>query len=306
MMPDDETVSLSAARERAPPLFANDSASLIDVGHGILCLEIHRKMNTLDAGVFDAFEAALTIVPRGFKGLIIGNEAPRAFSAGADVSFFVDRIRAGDRAGIDAFLERGQALFAGLKSAPFPVVGAGFGLALGGGCEILLHCHALVAHSEINIGLPEARIGLLPAWGGTTQMLIRCGSPAAAFALLRPGVIAKSAGEARDLGFLRDGDVIVTERARLLTDAAALAARGVPASTPAVVAAGGAAVRAALLDTLSPEERTPVAEALAWVLTGGEVDQPTEADLMQLEREAFVDLAFRPETLPALEKVLGR
>lgn len=307
MVPDEEALSLSAARERAPPVFANDSASLINVGDGIVCLEIHRKMNTLDGGVFDALEAALTLVARDFRGLIIGNEAPRAFSAGADVSFFADAIRRGDRAGIDAFLARGQALFSAMKYAPFPVVGAGFGLALGGGCEVLLHCNAVVTHSEINIGLPEARIGLIPAWGGTTQMLVRTGSPEAAFALLRPGAIAKSAREAVSLGYLRANDPVVANRSRLLAKSRAVATAGgyLPPSAPPIPP-GGASSRGTLLDALPPEERTPVAEALAWVLTGGDHVQPTEADLMVLEREAFVELAFRPETLPALEKILGR
>lgn len=299
-------ITLETFRNR-PPVFANADASLIDIGGGVCCLEIHRKMNTLTPAVFDVFEAALERVPQGFRGLVIGNEAPRAFSAGADVAFFADAIRSGDRAGIDAFLVRGQRLFSGMKYAPFPVVGAGFGLALGGGCEILLHCDAVVATADINMGLPEARIGLIPAWGGTAQMLARTGSPAAAFALLRAGTIAKSAEDARNAGYLRSNDPIVADRAELLAKAyAAARAEGYLPPSRVTLTTRGEDQRRALIDALPPEERTPVSDALATVLTGNGRATATEDEVMALERAAFVELAFRPETLPALEKVLGR
>lgn len=310
-----DLVLLSAIRERSAPLFVNDSASVLDIGSGICCLEFHRKMNALDVAMFDAIEAATTIAGASFRGLVIGNEAPRAFSAGADVAFFLDAIRRGDRAGLDAFIARGQVLISQLKYAPFPVVGAAFGAALGGGCEILLHCDAIVAHPDLNAGLPESRIGIVPGWGGCAQMLIRYGadSVGGAFAMILAGSVSTSAEIARDMKVLRPGDPVVTDRARLITEAKAMAeALAVAGYTPppqVQIATGGDAGRRALLAGLSREavdKAGPVADALAAILSGGGRMSATEAEIMALEKDALVELAFQPAARAAMERLIGR
>lgn len=308
-----DLVLLSEIRDRTPPVFANGGASVLDIGSGICCLEFHRKMNALDVSIFDAVEAAIDIAGRDFRGLVIGNEAPRAFSAGADVSFFLDAIHRGDRAGLDAFIARGQVLFARLKYAPFPVVGAAFGVAVGGGCEILLHCDAIVAHADLNAGLPETTIGIVPGWGGCAQMLIRYGADSVTdvFAMILAGAISKSADIARDMKILRQGDPIVSDRARLLADAKAkaevLAGSDYRPPQGVRIATGGEAGKRALLDGLSAVARAnPVADALATILTGDGKTSATESEIMALERAALVELAFTPAAQTAMERLLGR
>ena len=309
-----DLVLLSEIRQRTAPVFTNSGASVLDIGSGICCLEFHRKMNALDVSIFDAVEAAIDIAGRDFRALVIGNEAARAFSAGADVSFFLDAVDRGDRAGLDAFIARGQVLVARLKYAPFPVVGAAFGVAVGGGCEILLHCDAIVAHADLNAGLPETTIGIVPGWGGCAQMLIRYGADSVAdvFAMILAGTISKSAEMARDMKILRPGDPIVSDRARLLTDAKAMAetlAGGYRQPEKARIATGGEAGKRALLAGLSAEAaaRTgPVADALATILTGNGKTSATEDEIMALERAALVELAFSPAARTAMGRLLGR
>lgn len=313
--PPDRLVSLRAVRDRGAPVFSNDGASLLDLGSGICCLEFHRKMNALDVTVFDAIEAATAIAAADFRGMVIGNEAPRAFSAGADVAFFLDAVRRGDRAGVEAFITRGQALFSRLKYAAFPVVGAAFGMALGGGCEVLLHCDAIVAHADLNAGLPESKIGIVPGWGGCAQMLIRYGadSVAGAFAMILAGTVSTSAELARDMKVLRPDDPVVMNRAHLITEAkamaVALADTGYTPPPRVAIATGGDAGRRALLAGLSGETADragPVADALATILSGGGLLSATEDEIMALEKAALVELAFQPAARGAMERLLGR
>ncbi len=131
-----------------------------------------------------------------------------------------------------AFIDQGHHTFKAVKHAPFPVVGAAAGLALGGGCEILLHCDAIQAHAELSIGLVETRIGVVPGWGGCKEMMLRFSGPTAAlhgpvapaiaaFNLIAAAKISTSAFDARRLGYLRVTDGITMNRSRLIADAKA-------------------------------------------------------------------------------------
>ena len=115
---------------------------------------------------------------------------------------------------IEDLVKHGQETYKALKYSPFPVVGTPSGLAIGGGCEMLLHCDAVVAHTESYIGLVEAGVGVVPAWGGCKEMLIRLSADprrprgampavASAFETIGLAKVTKSAFEAKELGFLR-------------------------------------------------------------------------------------------------------
>ena len=130
-------------------------------------------MNTLNPSVLSALEAALARATRDFRALVIGSDAP-AFSAGADIRQFLEAVEAGPE-GFGERIDQGHRVFKAVKYAAIPVVGAAAGLALGGGCELLLHCHAIQAHAELAMGLPETRIGLVPGWGGCKEMLVAPG-----------------------------------------------------------------------------------------------------------------------------------
>jgi 3-hydroxyacyl-CoA dehydrogenase len=203
-------------------------------------------------------------------------------------------------------------------------------MAMGGGCELLLHCDAVEAHAESYVGLVEAAVGLVPAWGGSTQYLIRWlshpdrpGGPipavTKAFETIALARVSKSAVEARDLLFLRPQDGIVMNRDRVLASAKAralaMAEEGYRPPPRPTVRLPGRAARVALKLAVEGFRRLGKASAhdalvarhLAEVLTGGDTD-PTEAvtedDLLALERRAVAALIRTPATLARMEHML--
>ncbi len=327
---DEGVFLLADVKRMAEPLARNASASLWDVGDGVACLEVHTKMNSIDAGVLAMMQKALAIVAKGHRALVIYNEGEH-FSAGVNLglALFAANIAAWPM--IEGLLAQGQQTFKALKYAPFPVVGAPSGLALGGGCEILLHCDAVVAHAESYIGLVEAGVGLVPGWGGCKELLARFASDpkrprgpmppvAAAFETIGLAKVAKSAFEARELGFLRPTDGITFNRERLLADAKARAlelADGYKPPQPVALGLPGPSGRAALDLALGELRRKGaatahdmvVAGALAEVLTGGDGADHTEPmgddAVLDLERAAIMRLVRTEPTLARMEHTLA-
>ena len=168
----DGVLLLSDLKRRSRPLARNKSTSLWDLGDRVLCLEFHSRMNSLNPLTMMMIAKALREGRNGYKALVIHNEASN-FSVGANI--FLVQLAAKLRAWfvVEHLLRKGQELYRALKYAPFPVVGAPSGMALGGGCEILLHCDAVQAHAETYSGLVEAGVGLVPGWGGCKEMLVR-------------------------------------------------------------------------------------------------------------------------------------
>ena len=308
---------LGDAKRGRERVIGNGSASLWDVGRDVACLEFHTTMNTFDAAVLQLVAEAIELVPGRFAGLVIHNDAEH-FSAGANLGEAVAAFRAGAWDRLAAVAERGQGTFKAMKYAPFPVVGAPAGMALGGGCEILLHCDAIVAHAETWTGLVEAGVGLIPAWGGCKELLARFSRPGVAgpapggpmppisraFELVGLAKVSQSAAEARELGILRRGDVIVMNRDRVLGEAIdrvhALGGGYTPPEPPVFHLpgrSGKAALALAIGDLQRTGKATPhdvvVADALAGVLTGGDTDltdEVTEDELLALERRAALAL----------------
>jgi 3-hydroxyacyl-CoA dehydrogenase len=311
-------------------VFENEGAVLSDIGDGVLCFEHKTKMAVYDQRVLAAIGVALEETPKAFRALVIGSDHPRAFSCGVDLSYFLGLVNAGDFSGLDAFLRNGQERFLGLKYAPFPVVAAAFGLALGGGCETLLHAHEIVAHAELNAGMPEASLGILPGWGGCTQMAVRWRKKdgvmkgpvawlAEPFALILGSRVSGSALEARDYGMLCSSNPIVMSRARVVGKAKARAielADGWKTPEPDVLFLPGPSGKSSLMSTAHSQfslgrisaNDLVIAEALATVLSGGATDPlapMAEREVMALERDAIVALARRPATRERIEHMLA-
>ena len=194
----------------------------------------------LDGDVLSVLEKTMALVAKSHKALVLYNddlrEAPHKtnFSTGANIgmAYLMANIRLWGK--IEGSMKDGQKLYQAMRYAPFPVVGAPAGMALGGGCEILLHCAAVQAHAESYIGLVEAGVGLVPGWGGCTTMLTRWQHdkqtpkgpmPAVAkvFEIVSIATVSRSAAEAMELKFLRPTDGITMNRDRLLADAKAKA-----------------------------------------------------------------------------------
>jgi 3-hydroxyacyl-CoA dehydrogenase len=319
---------LEDVKLHSQPLLKNGSAALWDVGDGVVVFEFTTKMNTFDQQIMELIGEATALVQRKYKALVIYNEGPN-FSAGANLGQALSIMQAGDWAAMERLTGGGQQAFKALKYAPFPVVVAPAGLALGGGCEISLHADAIQAHAETYIGLVEVGVGIVPGWGGCGEMLDRIartpGMPkgpmpavAKAFELISTARVSKSAADAREMMILRPSDGISMNRDRLLADAKAKALELVPGYQPPEPPtfrlpgeSGRTAIAAALRDYrakgMATEYDEVVGGRLAEVLTGGDadlVDVVTEEDLLALERKALVESARDPRTQARIRHML--
>lgn len=308
-------VLLADIKRAGGPVAKNRSASLWDIGDGILCLEFHSKMNSLNPFILAMIEKAIGMVPNGYKGLVIYNEGSN-FSVGANIGLLLIAMKLHAWFAVRYLVRRGQDVYKALKYAPFPVVGAPSGMALGGGCEILLHCDAVQAHAETYTGLVEVGVGIVPGWGGCKEMLVRWwsnpkrkGGPMPpvikAFETIGMAEVAKSAAQARDMLILRPDDAITMNRDRLLADAKAkalaLADNYSPPEKPEIslpgktaLAAMSMAVDGFRLAGKATAHDVTVGKALAKVLSGGDTDITAtigEDALLGLERDVFVGLS---------------
>ncbi|MDT8398611.1 MAG: 3-hydroxyacyl-CoA dehydrogenase NAD-binding domain-containing protein [Pseudomonadales bacterium] len=306
---------LEDIKRRSRPLLGNRWASVWDLGEGVACLEFHSKMNSLNPFILSVIKKALKTLPeRGFKGMVIYNEGEH-FSVGANIAMLLVGGMLRLWPFIRWVLKDGQTTFSTMKYGNFPVVGAPAGMALGGGCELLLHCHAVTAHAETYMGLVEAGVGIVPGWGGCKEMLSRwTAAPKApkgpvapvlkAFELIVQAQVSTSAAQARDMLFLQADDEIVMNRDRVLSaarDRVQVLAENFQARTPAVFHLPGPTGKAALQIGIHDFVKRGIATAhdatvageLATVLSGAEtdmMDELSEQDILSLERDIIVRL----------------
>ena len=322
---------LADIKRRAKPVARNGSASLWDIGDGVLCLEFHTKMNALDGDSMAMVMKGLDTVKKSngaFKAMVIHNEADN-FSVGANVGLGLFAANVALWPLIEETETQGQNAYKAVKYAPFPVVSAPAGMALGGGCEVLLHSAVVQAHAESYIGLVETGVGLVPGWGGCKELLTRHvankkrpGGPIpplmATFETIALAKVSRSAAEARDTLMLRPEDAITMNRDRLLADAKAKALalaknyqppQSAPINLPGPT--GAAALKLGVNDLVLQGKATAydavVAEKLAEVLSGGDTDitlETSEDQLLALERRAFQALIREPKTLARIEHML--
>jgi len=312
---------LQDIKRKSKPISHNMSASVWDIGDDVACLEFHSKMNSLNPFILYQMNWCRRELPkRGFKGLVIHNEG-KNFSVGANIAMLLVTSKLRLWPVIRWILRHGQNTFDGLKHAPFPVVGAPSGMALGGGCEILLHCNGIEAHAETYSGLIEAGVGIVPGWGGCKEMLSRWhqsktrpGGPMPpvmkTFEAIATAQVSKSAYEARDLMILKPEDGVVMNQDRVLAQAKARVLTMTETYQPPERVemhlpgpTGRAALELAIGDfsrrgVATPHDAT-IAQTLATVLSGAETDMldtVSEDDVLALERDAIIKLAKTPQT----------
>ncbi|MEQ1690081.1 MAG: 3-hydroxyacyl-CoA dehydrogenase NAD-binding domain-containing protein [Gemmatimonas sp.] len=316
-------ISLAGLATNNRVLEDNGLSRLIDLGDGVACFEFRSKMNTLGDGVLKGLESAISKVEKlGFNGLVIGNEDPRAFSVGADLSLVAFAVSAGAWDDIAESCKVFQDRVMSIRRAPFPVVVAPAGMTLGGGAEFTLHADGVQAHAETYMGLVEAGVGLLPGGGGTKELLIRFTGELAnyddvdyfaavkrAFKLIAFATTTTSAFEARAYGYLRTSDRISMNRDHQLADAKRrvldLAPGYLPPLERTVRALGREglgnleyALWAAKEAGQASAHDVRVGRAIAYVLCGGDGSprDVTEQDILDLEREQFLSLLGTKET----------
>ncbi len=319
------TVSLCDARV----VQRNPGASLVDLGDGVLCVEFHSKMNAIGGDTIQMLHAGVREASANFAALVVATDGPN-FSAGANLMLLLLEAQEGNWDEVDLMVRAFQGVTGALKHADVPVVVAPAGLTLGGGCEIVLHAAHVQAHAETYMGLVEVGVGLIPAGGGTKELLGRAmdtlpdaADPAThvqrVFETIGFARTSTSALDAARIGYLRDRDGVTMNRDRLLADAKAQAlvrAEGYRAERPRrSIRVGGETMRATLdlgvhlawrAGRISDHDKL-IGRKLSWILTGGatkEATTLTEQQLLDLEREAFLSLCGERRTLERIAHTL--
>src|SRR5262245_12879625 len=303
----------------------NAGASLRDLGDGVACLEFHSKMNTIGNDIISLLFTSLDEVNADFEGLVIANEGQH-FSAGANLMLLMMEAAEGNWDEIDYMVRTFQRATKAIRYNPKPVVTAPFGLTLGGGCEIAMAAARAQALAETYIGLVEVGAGLIPAAGGTTEMLRRAASGGAArvretFENIGRGKVSTSAEDARRLLYLRSEDGITMNPERLVQGAKVvvrgLAAAGYRAPVPADLPVFGEPLGAELKLGIHlmrqgghiTDYEAHIARKLANVICGGDVTRRSTAPeqyFLDLEREAFMSLCGEQKTLARIEHLLKK
>src|SRR5215208_4970610 len=330
---DPMYVSLDRLREEGKELASNDSASLLHLGDGVLCLEFHSKGNSIEAGTVEMGHRALEALEReDVIGLVIGNEG-RNFSVGANLGEMAHAVQNGDLEGIGESVEALQNLLMAFRFAPKPIVSAPRGQTLGGGLEVCLHSDRNVAAGETYMGLVEVGVGLIPAGGGTKELARRIVSRPLgvspdvpplpfvqkAFETIAMAKTAASALEAQEMGFLDEDDRVVMNADHVLSAAKRevldLADGYVPPEHGKNVYAAGRTARAALemgVKTMqwghyATDYDGVIAGHVARILTGDNLSLPQwvpEEYLLKLEKQSFLDLLKNDKTHERIEALL--
>ena len=309
----------------------NDGATLHDLGDGVACLEFHTKMNALDDDIMSMAVEAMNRLETDFDGLVIGNEAEN-FSAGANLFMMVVGAQQGMWDMLDEAVRKLQNINMAMRYSPKPIVIAPAGLSLGGGCEITMHGSRVVAAAETYIGLVELGAGVIPAGGGTKEMLRRIANPVMhvenadalaplqrAFLQMGQARVATSAEEARGMNILGPADRIVLNRDHLLTEAKKevlhmIASGYKPPAPEPIYAAGRDALAAIRIGAWMFTEGGyitqydhHIAGKLAYVMCGGELTRPqwvSEQYILDLEREAILSLFGEERTQARMWNIL--
>jgi 3-hydroxyacyl-CoA dehydrogenase len=328
-------IVLDSLRAEKKEIRRNAGASLVDLGDGVLCLEFHSKMNAVGPDTVQMIHAGLKRLGEDFDAMVIGNQGAN-FCVGANLMLILMVIQEGDWDELHDAIRAFQNASMALKYAPKPVVVAPHGLTLGGGVEILLHGTRVRAAAETYMGLVEAGVGLIPAGGGTKEMLVRAmdslpQDPAfdpfvnvkEVFLTIGTAKASTSAEEARKYHYLAPADSISMNRDRLIADAKELALDllrlgyrpGKPREDILVLGQSAFARMKLGLHLMHRAEQLSdydvvIGTHLAKILSGGgEFTSPqrvSEQYLLDLEREAFVSLCGEKKTQERIQHMLKK
>ncbi|HZN94559.1 MAG TPA: 3-hydroxyacyl-CoA dehydrogenase/enoyl-CoA hydratase family protein [Myxococcales bacterium] len=312
-------------------VLGNDSATAWDMGDGVMLLELHSKMNSIDADVVSTMYKAVERAEQHFRGLVIGNDDAN-FSVGANLMALLMGIQTDGVESVRRMVRDFQHANQRMRYSTIPVVAAPFGMALGGGAEMAMGANAIQAYAELYMGLVEVGVGLIPGGGGTMQLLRRIYGPFASdpgfdplpflkkiFLNIGTAKVSTSAEEAREMGFLSRSDGISMSRDLLIADARAhcigIAESGFRPPRPTHFRLPGRSGRATVdmmlydmqLNHQISEHDRKIGQHLATVLTGGDTSPGSlvsEERLLELELEAFLSLCGEPKTQERMMKML--
>jgi len=331
VIPGTENLVILDALRADNKVWGNSDSTVVDLGNGILNLEFHTKMNTIGGGVIEGINKAIELAEKEYKGLVISNTGQN-FTAGANVAMIFMLAVEQDIDELDFAVKVFQDAMMRVRYSNIPVVIAPHNLTLGGGCEMSMHADKVVAHAELYMGLVEFGVGLIPGGGGSKEFAKRLSEELKAgdiktnrlrqrFLTIGQAQVSKSAYEAFDLGYLREGidEVVVSRDLQLtrakqacleLADAGYIAPkRGKNVTVMGQEGLGLIYVGAnsMLSGKYMSEHDGVISEKLGFVLCGGDLSENTvvsEQYLLDLERKAFVELCMQRKTLERLESLV--
>lgn len=332
IIPGTEDFILLDAIRPTHTVWKNSGTIITDLGDGILNLEFTTKMNTIGGEVLEGINKAIDLAEEKYKGLVISNNGTN-FSAGANVGLIFMMAVEQEYDELDFAIRQFQNTMMRVRYSSIPVVVAPHALTLGGGCEICLHADKVVAQAESYIGLVEFGVGLIPGGGGTKEFAVRFSDEIKdgdvalnrfrdRFLTIGQAKVSTSAQEAFELGYLRKGiDKVVISSKRQLAEAKneclLLANEGyvMPTKRKDITALGNQALGLAYLGADSmragnyiSDHDVKISQKLGYVLAGGDLSTPhkvSEQYLLDLERQAFLQLAAERKTLERLQSILN-
>jgi len=328
----EDLIVLDHIRERKT-IWKNSGVTISDLGDGVLNCEFHTKMNTIGGDVIQGVNKAIDLAEKDYRALVIANDG-KNFSAGANIGMIFMMAVEQDYDELNMAVKMFQNTSMRIRYSSIPVVVAPFNLTLGGGCEFSMHADWVQLHAETYMGLVEFGVGVIPGGGGSKEFALRASDEYKAdqivqntlkdrFLTIGQAKVSTSAVEALELGYLQEGKYGITmNRARLIADAKAKALALADAGyiQPAarkdirvlgnqglgIVYAGANSMRAGHYIS---EHDQKISEKLGWVMCGGNLSSPTEVSeqyLLDLEREAFLQLAAERKTLERIQFMLTK
>ncbi len=335
-----QIILLPSLKERKKLIKSNSEASLVDMGDGVACLEFHSPGNSIGTELTEMMSYSIGEIEENFEGLVIGNHG-RNFCVGANLMLLLMAAQNQQWDQIRLMVQKLQGALMRVKCSEKPVVAAPSGMALGGGCEICMAARRVRAYVESYIGLVEVGVGLIPAAGGCKELLLRniewaplvvpsaspAGSPpdlvpyvARTFETIAMAKVATSAKDAQRLGYLRREDRFTMNQDYLLHDAKetvlAMVKEGYSPLRPKddirVTGRTGRALLELSVYTMKQggyitDYDAHIGKKLAYVLTGGDVDQNTlvsEKYLLELEMEVFISLCGEKKSQDRMRHML--
>lgn len=328
---NEKVIDLKRYKKKHGVIKSNSGASLIDLGDGVALLEFHSKSNAIGLDIIQMINFAIDEVEEKYKGLVIGNQG-KNFCVGANLGMILMEAQDDNIFELDFTIRAFQKAMRRIKYSKKPIVAAPFGMTLGGGSEVCLPAAHIQASSETYMGLVEVGVGLIPGGGGNLALYEKFikGIPNGVeidyqviankvFETIALAKVSTSGEEARENNFLNFADGISVNPDHLIYDAKqavlALSEAGYTAPIPKKVKVVGAPGYATLLlgaqgmyqSGFISEHDLKIAKKLAYVIAGGLVPYGTEVTedyLLNLEREAFLQLVAEPKSQERMQHML--
>jgi len=320
---NENKITATRLRRENSPVLTSSDASLIDMGDQIACFVLHSPNSSITDKVIDLLHKAIEETECNYKGMVIASTG-KSFCVGANLPMILSYAQEKNWSALETLSANFQNMNMELKYCSKPIIVAPFGMTLGGGAEIAMHCSKIYAHAETYIGLVEAGVGLIPGAGGNKELLIHLTegindnpkidlSPFVIKALdtITAGKVSTSGPDAQTIGYLKPSDIISMsldlQLSKCKREVLALAQIYVPKNRNKQIRVGGESLYA-MLQYLSYNKRRGgfiseydelIAAKIAYVLCGGTAASDSFVDeqlLLDLEREAFVSLCGEPKT----------